>query len=195
LEFVNRNRNSLSREMDEIEKKLLDIFNYYKREYKPFKIEKVHKDHGIEICSRTLYNNEIIHKIKRKIFRISKTRKDDLSCTEFSDGQVNVSAGLFEYIHKVNLSNQMIMSSSYNYETSNDFVQQLITPVICLTSNEIDFKNYYIYFQEYFKLLHEELREKIDFWKEYFSFASLRKKERNEDDGIKRTFLNQYEFV
>jgi hypothetical protein len=191
-----RGKGSLNREMDEIEKKLLDIFNYYNREYKPFKIEKEHKGHG-DRCSKCQANEDMVKRMKRKLFNIVKVRRgSELSAYSDEYSPIGLSAGLFEYIHKVNVSNQMLMSSSY--DTSFDgLAQQLISPVICLTSNELEFRNSYVHFQGCFKLLHEELREKIDFWKEYFNMATLRrgKNDNNIDEVMKKTILSQFEIV
>ncbi len=47
LDVINKYKllqtNLNNQEYDSLEKKLLDTFNYYNREYKPFQIEKHHK--------------------------------------------------------------------------------------------------------------------------------------------------------
>jgi hypothetical protein len=172
--------------MDEIEKKLLDIFNYYNREYKPFKIEKVHNGHSHSPCRRRLIDNLTMKKLKGKIFNITKEKKEFHFFRDFS-----IMTGLFEYFHKVNISNQIIMSSSYNYDNTMEFVQQLVTPVVCLSSNEMDFKNYYRFFQEYFNNLHGELSERIDFWVEFFNLTQFKKRDSTIDEIMKKVILDQ----
>jgi hypothetical protein len=156
--------------MDHIEKKLLDIFNYYNRVSKPFKIEKIHVGHNCENCTRNISNLRTERKIKSKIFKIVKYYGGE----EESHSTSPKNFSLDEFITKINSSS--LLNSDYNYEkTFEEFKKQLTNSVFCISTSQDDFQQYYVYFHEKLKTLNEEFKEKINFWKDYFNLTNLDK--------------------
>ena len=67
------NKNTKTKCINPKEKRLLDMFNYYNREYKPFLIEKSHKNHADEACDLHYENLKTARIVKKQIFFIKKT--------------------------------------------------------------------------------------------------------------------------
>jgi hypothetical protein len=81
LDYVNRQKcpkSENSNAIGSLEKKLLDTFNYYNREYKPFSIEKVHRHEG-NLCERVEQNNLTLTRLQKKIFLVKKFPKSYLN--------------------------------------------------------------------------------------------------------------------
>jgi hypothetical protein len=181
-----------TKEMDLVEKKLLDIFNYYNREYKPFKIEKEHKQHDLHTCSKLIQNKTIEKKLKTRVFEIQKVKKIDKQIERFTTF-FDFSTRLNEYTNKFLYSNQMLLGGSYNYDGAGQFLQELLNSVVCVSTCESDFQNYFVRFHECFLLLHEELKEKINFWKEFFRLANcMKQKEYLLLDDLPRGYRNEF---
>jgi hypothetical protein len=78
LNYFNKQRGfkeGRSAVIDSLEKKLLDTFNYYNREYKPFLIDKRHRENDLEGCGRLLKNKRTAFLIQNQIFYIKKMPK------------------------------------------------------------------------------------------------------------------------
>jgi len=68
------NKNTKTKSINPKEKRLLDMFNYYNREYKPFIIEKPHRNHPNEASDLHYENLKTARIIKNQIFYIKKTK-------------------------------------------------------------------------------------------------------------------------
>ncbi len=106
LDYVNRQKcpkPENSNGIGSLEKKLLDTFNYYNREYKPFSIDKIHRGHKSEFCDRLIQNKLLITKMKNQVFIIKKFPKKLLN---------NSSNHSYERIdtHDVDLNNNLYFS-------------------------------------------------------------------------------------
>ncbi len=119
LDIINtNNKNFKTKSINPREKKLLDMFNYYNREYKPFLIEKSHKDHCDEACEMHLENLRKARKIKNQIFFVKKTnrRKEEVILLE--------SKNSLNELEKIKNMNEMFLNKlefSYTDLSSNIF--------------------------------------------------------------------------
>ncbi len=81
LDYVNKTKREIweksEGQIKGIEKKLLETFNYYKREYKPFSIEKIHRDHKSDECPSESRCRKLLTKYNNRIFEVQKTPKRD----------------------------------------------------------------------------------------------------------------------
>jgi hypothetical protein len=117
LETLKKKKSGNTFEMDKVDKELLNIFNYYIRVYKPFKIEKVYKDSSkLEngICSHTRRNRRTERLIKNKIFDIKKIKKEQNPFVSIN------SHIILEHLNKLKEDNDhfqnVLFSGSFSYD-------------------------------------------------------------------------------
>lgn len=150
------------KEYDFKEKKLLDIFNYYNREYKPFLIEKDHRNHFHEDCFLKLKNKKIESLLQNKIFKIKKIYKNYVSTSTTYKRKINEVAFQFEK------NKNLLAQSDYSLETSQKYLSSFVN-----TFNYEDSK-------KNVSLIFDNLNENFSFWKEISSQPIVEKILENE---------------
>ncbi len=159
--------------MDSIEKNLLDIFNYYTREYKPFKIEKVPKGHMEASCENDIFNKKS-HDLKNKLFYINKEkrevrRKVEESNNIFTLETIVLDKKFDEFRRKADLVNEKLLSSDYDYDSNKiQFSQHLMYSLYSISTNFYDYSGVYNIYFDYYKVLNDQFKETLIFWEEFF---------------------------
>ena len=158
-----------TKEMDSVEKNLLDIFNYYNREHKPFRIEKVYKE-----------NNEasvepIKTEFKNKLFNINKEKREERVKIEESNNIPSINTIVLdkkfeEFRRKADLVNEKLLSSNYDYDSNKtQFSQHLLYSLYSISTNYYDYSVVYNIYFDFYKVLNDQFKESLSFWEEFFS--------------------------
>ena len=141
LETINNiARNAKPKDINTTEKKLLDVFNYYNREYKPFLIEKHHKNHCLEECSNHLKNLRLEKLIKNQIFLVEKKEKKN----EMEKGKEEVNA-MYQDLESLKNYNQNFLNHfGFSFVNIDSNVYSEYQAIIDHIHNQTD-----IYFAKY----------------------------------------------
>jgi hypothetical protein len=174
IQLINKSKHIQTKEIEEDEKKLLDIFNYYNREYKPFNIEKIHRNHTGENCWKKIQNEKIERLARHQIFSIKKQKN-------LSQSKVNLALDCYNLFYKnwniLLKANESFLSditegtfdicsakdSMIAYLESFFNYNKFIATDTCI-QNKYYFD--YIRFSDYF--IHE-INNRFVFWTDYFS--------------------------
>lgn len=174
-------------EIDALERRLLDTFNYYNREYKPFVVEKYHRNHDECDCPLKKANNKVMDRLKNQIFIVKKVPKMSTKSNRFNQQTLDILTNCMaiersnsEFLQRLDYFlnyNQMIfqniLNGNFDVENTKTLLNQFIENFFMNGYfNTTETRFYQFHFQQIKKTtqaLLNELTSKQNYWMELFA--------------------------